>query len=216
MKKGDRVTIYLPMIPEAAYAMLACARIGAVHSVVFAGFSPDSLAGRILDCDIHDRASRPTRACAAASRMPLKTNTDEALDQMPGCDERDRGEAHRRRGARCTPGATSGITRRPRRSPPIARRGDERGRSAVHSLHLRLDRKAQGRAAHHRRLSALCRLHPSICVRLSRRRYLLVHRRCRLGDGAQLYRLWPAGQRRDHPDVRRRAELSHRPRASGR
>ncbi len=51
VKKGDRVTIYLPMIPEAAYAMLACARIGAVHSVVFGGFSPDSLAGRITDCD---------------------------------------------------------------------------------------------------------------------------------------------------------------------
>src|SRR5213082_963561 len=50
VKKGDRVTIYLPMIPEAAYAMLACARIGAVHSVVFGGFSPDSLAGRIEDC----------------------------------------------------------------------------------------------------------------------------------------------------------------------
>ena len=50
VKKGDRVTIYLPMIPEAAYAMLACARIGAVHSVVFGGFSPDSLAGRIDDC----------------------------------------------------------------------------------------------------------------------------------------------------------------------
>jgi len=50
VKKGDRVTIYLPMIPEAAYAMLACARIGAIHSVVFAGFSPDSLAQRITDC----------------------------------------------------------------------------------------------------------------------------------------------------------------------
>src|SRR5690606_5119174 len=50
VNKGDRVTIYLPMIPEAAFAMLACARIGAVHSVVFAGFSPDSLAGRIDDC----------------------------------------------------------------------------------------------------------------------------------------------------------------------
>ena len=50
VKKGDRVTIYLPMIPEAAYAMLACARIGAVHSVIFAGFSPDSIAGRIQDC----------------------------------------------------------------------------------------------------------------------------------------------------------------------
>jgi acetyl-CoA synthetase len=51
VKKGDRVTIYLPMIPEAAYAMLACARIGAVHSIVFGGFSPDSLAGRITGCD---------------------------------------------------------------------------------------------------------------------------------------------------------------------
>src|SRR5262249_49153443 len=50
VRRGDRVTIYLPMIPEAAFAMLACARIGAVHSVVFAGFSPDSLAGRIQDC----------------------------------------------------------------------------------------------------------------------------------------------------------------------
>src|SRR3546814_7125387 len=51
VKKGDRVTIYLPMIPAAAYAMLACARIGAVHSIVFGGFSPDSLANRIQDCD---------------------------------------------------------------------------------------------------------------------------------------------------------------------
>ena len=51
VKKGNRVTIYMPMIPEAAYAMLACARIGAIHSVVFGGFSPDSLANRIIDCD---------------------------------------------------------------------------------------------------------------------------------------------------------------------
>ncbi|MFA1624967.1 AMP-binding protein, partial [Rhizobium mongolense] len=50
VKKGDRVTIYMPMIPEAAYAMLACARIGAVHSVVFGGFSPEALAGRLVDC----------------------------------------------------------------------------------------------------------------------------------------------------------------------
>src|SRR5690606_40498265 len=50
VKKGDRVTIYMPMVPEAVYAMLACTRIGAVHSVVFGGFSPDSIAGRIQDC----------------------------------------------------------------------------------------------------------------------------------------------------------------------
>ena len=61
VKKGDRVTIYLPMIPEAAYAMLACARIGAIHSVVFGGFSPDSLAQRINDCAVEDRHHRRRR-----------------------------------------------------------------------------------------------------------------------------------------------------------
>ena len=78
IKRGDRVMIYMPMIPEAAAAMLACARIGAVHSVVFGGFSPESLAGRISDCD----------ACAVITadegvrggkRIPLKRNVDEAL-----------------------------------------------------------------------------------------------------------------------------------------
>lgn len=67
VKKGDRVTIYLPMIPEAAYAMLACARIGAVHSVVFAGFSPDSLAQRINDCQSKVIITAD-EACAAARR----------------------------------------------------------------------------------------------------------------------------------------------------
>jgi acetyl-CoA synthetase len=77
VKKGDRVTIYLPMIPEAAYAMLACARIGAVHSVVFGGFSPDSLAGRIQDCDstvviTADEGLRGGKPCRSR-------NVDEAL-----------------------------------------------------------------------------------------------------------------------------------------
>ena len=79
VKKGDRVTIYMPMIPEAAYAMLACARIGAVHSIVFGGFSPDALAGRIVDCqssfvitaDEGLRGGRP---------IPLKANTDQAIE----------------------------------------------------------------------------------------------------------------------------------------
>ncbi|WP_282604860.1 acetate--CoA ligase [Pelagibius sp. Alg239-R121] len=82
VKKGDRVTIYMPMIPEAAYAMLACARIGAIHSVVFGGFSPDALAGRIQDCtstcvitsDEGVRGGRP---------IPLKANTDKALESCP-------------------------------------------------------------------------------------------------------------------------------------
>ena len=65
--KGDRVTLYLPMVPEAAYAMLACARIGAVHSIVFGGFSPDALAGNASPIAARTSSSRPTRAYAAAS-----------------------------------------------------------------------------------------------------------------------------------------------------
>ena len=80
--KGDRVAIYLPMIPEAAVAMLACARIGAVHSVVFGGFSPDSLAGRIADsqCRLVVTADEGVRA---GKRIPLKANVDAALER-PG------------------------------------------------------------------------------------------------------------------------------------
>jgi acetyl-CoA synthetase len=83
VKKGDRVTIYLPMIPEAAYAMLACARIGAVHSVIFAGFSPDSVAGRILDCD-SSLVITADEGLRGGKRVPLKANVDKALEQTPG------------------------------------------------------------------------------------------------------------------------------------
>src|SRR4029077_1380350 len=79
VRRGDRVMIYMPMIPEAAAAMLACARIGAIHSVIFGGFSPESVAGRVDDCD----------ACAiitadegvrGGKRIPLKLNVDRALE----------------------------------------------------------------------------------------------------------------------------------------
>ena len=83
VKKGDRVTIYMPMIPEVAFAMLACARLGAVHSVVFGGFSPEALAGRIADCGsavvvTADEGLRGSR------RVPLKRNTDDALSAGAG------------------------------------------------------------------------------------------------------------------------------------
>ena len=82
VKKGDRVCIYMPMIPEAGYAMLACARIGAVHSVVFGGFSPEALKGRILDsdCQVVITADEGIRA---GKSIPLKANTDKALEDCP-------------------------------------------------------------------------------------------------------------------------------------
>jgi len=78
VKKGDRVTVYLPMIPEAAYALLACARIGAVHSVIFGGFSPDSIAGRIDDCE-SDFVITADEGLRGGKKIPLKKNVDEAL-----------------------------------------------------------------------------------------------------------------------------------------
>ncbi|WP_128290566.1 acetate--CoA ligase [Afifella aestuarii] len=80
VKKGDRVTIYMPMIPEAAYAMLACARIGAIHSVVFGGFSPDSLANRIEDCR-SDFIITADEGVRGGRKIPLKANTDKAIER---------------------------------------------------------------------------------------------------------------------------------------
>jgi len=85
VKKGDRVTIYMPMIPEAAVAMLATARIGAVHSVVFGGFSPDSLANRIRDCD-SNCVITADEGVRGGQKIPLKANTDEALAECPSVE----------------------------------------------------------------------------------------------------------------------------------
>ena len=84
VKKGDRVTIYLPMIPEAAIAMLACARIGAVHSVVFGGFSPDALSGRITDCN-STCIITSDEGIRGGKSIPLKQNVDEALKNCSNC-----------------------------------------------------------------------------------------------------------------------------------
>lgn len=82
VRKGDRVTIYLPMVPEAAVAMLACARIGAIHSVVFAGFSAESLANRIQDCE-SKLLITADEGVRGGRRLPMKANVDEALKQCP-------------------------------------------------------------------------------------------------------------------------------------
>ncbi len=85
VKKGDRVTIYLPMIPEAAYAMLACARIGAIHSVVFGGFSPDALAGRIADAK-SEVVVTADEGLRGGRKVPLKANVDAAAEKAGGVE----------------------------------------------------------------------------------------------------------------------------------
>ena len=146
VKKGDRVTIYLPMIPEAAYAMLACARIGAVHSVVFAGFSPDSLADRIEDCG-SKLVITADEGLRGGRTVPLKTNADEALTKCHGVDEKVL--VVRRTGGDVAWDAGRDVwlhEELAKRFGRLPARGDERRGPAVHPLHLGLDRQAQGRA----------------------------------------------------------------------
>ncbi len=85
VKKGDRVTIYMPMIPEAAYAVLACARLGAIHSVIFGGFSPDSIAGRIEDCK-SNFVITADEGLRGGRKIPLKANVDAAIAKVGGVD----------------------------------------------------------------------------------------------------------------------------------
>lgn len=85
IKKGDRVTLYMPMVVEAAVAMLACTRIGAVHSIVFGGFSPDSLSARIIGCD-SNCVITADEGLRGGKKVPLKANTDEALKKCPSVE----------------------------------------------------------------------------------------------------------------------------------
>ena len=85
IKKGDVVTLYMPMVPEAAVAMLACTRIGAIHSIVFGGFSPDALAGRINDCS-SNCVITADEGVRGGKPIPLKVNTDKALENCPGVE----------------------------------------------------------------------------------------------------------------------------------
>ena len=120
VKKGDRVTIYLPMIPEAAYAMLACARIGAIHSVVFGGFSPDAIAGRINDAQSrgrHHRGRGSARRPQGAAEGQCRRGAQEDDDRQDMCWSSS-APAARSPGPRA---ATSGCTRRPSASRRTAR-----------------------------------------------------------------------------------------------
>ena len=216
-RRATASRIYLPMIPEAAYRD--------------AGLRPHR----------RDPFGRVRRLLARRARRPHP-----GLRHRKLRDHRRRGPARRPQGAaegQCRRGAEQVPARRDGArgaSAPAATvdmeagrdvwydeaaasvsrrlpaRADERRRPAVHPLHLRLDRQAQGRAAHHRRLSGLRLDDAPVRLRLPRRRHLLVHRRRRLGHRPQLHRLRPARQRRDHADVRGRAELSRRIAASGR
>ena len=201
VKTGDRVAIYMPMIPETVVAMLACARIGAPHTVVFGGFSSTALRDRIQDCDARvvitsDGGYR--RGAPAA----LKPAVDEALEQCPdvrsvlvvrrtGQDVAlDRGSrrvvARRRR--RCLEGAHP--------------RGVRRRAPALRHVHLRHHRQAQGHPAHDRRLPGRHVVHPLGGLRPQGRRRLLDRGRHRVGDRPLLHRLRSARQRHDVGDVR--------------
>ena len=148
VKKGDRVTIYLPMIPEAAYAMLACARIGAVHSVVFGGFSPDSLAGRIEDAQSTFIVTAD-EGVRGGKHVPLKKNVDEALKKVAKGGEKVLVVRRTGNPVPWEPGRDlwlhdelgEGVGRL-----PAGRDGG--GGPAVHPLHLGLDGKARRASLH--------------------------------------------------------------------
>jgi len=152
VKKGDRVCIYLPMIVEAAVAMLACARVGAVHSIVFGGFSPDSLASRIQDseCVMLITADEGRRG---GRRVPLKVNADEALLT---CSSIKNVIVARNTGGNVDvwPRSLVGCDHhRPARD--LRARADGRGRPAFYPLYVRQHGQAERCSAHYRRLYGL-------------------------------------------------------------
>ncbi|VDR30357.1 Acetyl-coenzyme A synthetase [Raoultella terrigena] len=167
IKKGDVVAIYMPMVPEAAVAMLACARIGAIHSVIFGGFSPEAVAGRIIDSSSRlvitaDEGLRAGRA------IPLKKNVDDAL-KNPNVTSIENVVVLKRTGGKTEwhEGRDlwwSDLLEKRQRPAPAGR--DERRRPAVYPLYLRLNRQAERRPAHHRGLPGVCGNDLQIRIRL--------------------------------------------------
>jgi acetyl-CoA synthetase len=189
VKKGDRVAIYMGMIPELPIAMLACARIGAPHNVIFGGFSPESLRDRIIDS-----GARVVITADGGHRRGGVVNLKEAVDKAAEECDIDRILVVNR---------AMDATRVPMKAGRDVwwhRALDEVGSAVVEPEPL--DRQAQGPAPHQRRLPGRHDDHHQVRLRPERRRRLLVHRRYRLGDRTQLHRLRPAGQRGDLRDVR--------------
>ena len=192
VETGDRVAIYLPMIPEAVVAMLACARIGAPHTVVFGGFSADALASRLDDCqakvvitaDGGYRRGAPVGAQAGGRRGP-----------------RPRPRRRARRSTRCSSYAAPARTSSGTTTVDVWWHDVVDSASTEHTsevvrlrapalrhVHLGHDRQAQGHPAHHRRLPGRCVVHALGGLRpQARDRRLLVHRRHRLGDRPLLH-----------------------------
>ena len=203
---GDRVAIYMPMIPETVVAMLACARLGAPHTVVFGGFSSTALSDRIIDCDAHVviTADGGYRRGAPSA---LKPAVDEALREVPGRAHRCWWCAAPARTSTGPTGATCGGTTSSTGSRPSTRRVLRRRAPAVRHVHLGHDRQAEGHPAHLRRLpdpggvDAPRGLRPQ-----AGRRPVLVRRRHRLGHRPQLHRVRPAGQPGHVVHVRGHAE----------
>jgi hypothetical protein len=203
VEKGDRVLIYMPMIAEAAMAMLACARIGAVHSVVFGGFAAKELATRIND-------AKPkvivTASCGIEVKKVIayKPLLDAAIDMSDSKPEKcvifqrpmEKGVHDRRKGRGL--GGSHG-----RRQPGGLCAGGGHG-PAVHSLHLGHDGPAQGRGAGQRRPRGGAEMDHEKYLQRGCRRCLLGGLGCRLGGGPQLYRLRPVVQGLHHHPVRRK------------
>ena len=199
IRKGDRVIIYMPAIPEAAIAMLACARIGAVHSVVFGGFSADSIRDRIADSG----AIAVITADGGYRRgaiVPLKKNVDEALKgrttikrvivfRRAGNDD-----SHRRR-PRCLVASRAGIRRR---QLPARRRSIASIRFSFSTPAARPENQRGSCTPPGGYLVGIHTTH-EIRLRSARGRHLLVHRRCRLGHRPQLCRLRSAGRTARRP-----------------
>ena len=202
VKKGDVVAVYMPLVPELAIALLACARIGAPHTVIFGGFSSEALAGRIQDC----QAKVLVTADGGYRRgkiVPLKEHADGAA-ALARPSPRSSSIAGPATTSPWRRAATTGGTSSPQNvSADLPPRAARQRTPPVHPLHLGLDGQAEGDPAHDRRLPARHGADLEVGLRPQGRRHLLLHRRHRLGDRPFVPRLRPAGQRRHLGDVRR-------------